>query len=80
MSPRPLDPATTPYALEGRIVTMNGTFAVLPRGRIYVDGGRIVDVLPADAPRPPGMEAATVVRVGGTIYPGLIELHNHLSY
>lgn len=80
MSPRPLDPATTPYALEGRIVTMNGTFAVLPRGRVYVDGGRIVDALPAGAPRPPGMESATIVRTGGTIYPGLIELHNHLSY
>src|SRR5204863_487088 len=25
-------------------------------------------------------EGAAVVAVGGTIYPGLIELHNHLSY
>src|SRR2546423_1551112 len=33
-----------------------------------------------DAPRPDGFEDAPVVRVGGTIYPGLIELHNPLSY
>ena len=26
------------------------------------------------------MEDVPVVRTGGTIYPGLIELHNHLSY
>jgi 5-methylthioadenosine/S-adenosylhomocysteine deaminase len=29
---------------------------------------------------PAGFNAAPVVNTGGTIYPGLIELHNHLSY
>src|SRR5207342_108351 len=28
----------------------------------------------------PGFADVSVVKVGGTIYPGLIELHNHLSY
>jgi 5-methylthioadenosine/S-adenosylhomocysteine deaminase len=68
------------YALEGRVVTMNATFEVLQRGRVYVDSSRIVAVSPADAPPPPEMEDATVLRTGGSVYPGLIELHNHLSY
>jgi 5-methylthioadenosine/S-adenosylhomocysteine deaminase len=68
------------YAIGGRVVTMNETFQVLPHGRVYVNGGRIVAVQDDDAPAPQGMEDAPIVRSGGTIYPGLIELHNHLSY
>ena len=59
---------------------MNAAFTVIPDGRVYIDAARIVAVGPADAPSPPGMEDVPVVRTGGTIYPGLIELHNHLSY
>lgn len=80
MPDQPIDPIHPRYALEGRVVTMNGAFDVIRRGRVYVDGARILAVLPADAPAPQGMESAPLVRTGGTIYPGLIELHNHLSY
>jgi cytosine/adenosine deaminase-related metal-dependent hydrolase len=77
----PIDPLDGPrYTLEGRVVTMNAAFDLIRRGRVYVDAGRIVACLPAEAPAPAGMEDAPVVRTGGTIYPGLIELHNHLSY
>lgn len=68
------------YALEGRVVTMDPSDRVLERGTIYVDGDRIVAVTPTDSPAPPGYEDVPLVRTGGTIYPGLIELHNHLSY
>jgi 5-methylthioadenosine/S-adenosylhomocysteine deaminase len=82
MMPDPLiDPLESPrYALDGRVVTMNAAFTVIPDGRIYIDAGRIVAVGPANAPSPSGMENVPLVRTGGTIYPGLIELHNHLSY
>jgi 5-methylthioadenosine/S-adenosylhomocysteine deaminase len=77
----PIDPLVSPrYALEGRVVTMNERFDVEGVGRVYVDASRIVAVQPADAPPPMGLEDVPVVRTGGTIYPGLIELHNHLSY
>ncbi len=77
----PIDPLESPrYALEGRVVTMNAAFDVIKRGRVYVDAARIVSVAPADAPAPPGMQGVQIVRTGGTIFPGLIELHNHLSY
>lgn len=68
------------YGLEGRIVTMNASDEVLPRGVIYIDGGRIAAVQPTDAPPPSGFEKAQIIKTNGTIYPGLIELHNHLSY
>jgi 5-methylthioadenosine/S-adenosylhomocysteine deaminase len=80
MTAKPINPETTSYALDGRVVTMNAAFDVLQHGRIYVDRARIAAVMPADAPAPAGMEGAAIVRTGGTIYPGLIELHNHLSY
>ena len=70
----------TRYALEGRVVTMDPSFTVLDKGTVYVDGGRIVSVVPTGAPRPPGFQDAPVIGTRGTIYPGLIDLHNHLSY
>src|SRR5215204_4700283 len=70
----------TRYALEGRVVTMDPWFNVLERGTVYVDGGRITQVAPTNAPPPPGFQDAPVIGTRGTIYPGLIDLHNHLSY
>jgi cytosine/adenosine deaminase-related metal-dependent hydrolase len=79
--PAPIDPLHSPhYALEGRVVTMDATGTVLNRGTVYVDAGRIVAVTRAGEPPPAGQDDPPVLRTGGTIYPGLIELHNHLSY
>ncbi len=76
-----IDPMTGPrYILDGRVVTMNDRFEVLDRGRVYIDAGAIVAVQDASAPRPEGFRGAPLIRTGGTIYPGMIELHNHLSY
>ena len=52
----------------------------IPDGAIYVDSGKIAGVLPADAPSLEGFEEAPHIRTGDTIYPGLIELHNHLCF
>jgi 5-methylthioadenosine/S-adenosylhomocysteine deaminase len=68
------------FALSGRIVTMNPQRAVHDHGTIYVDGRAIVAVDPHGAPRPPGFDDCIALDTGGTIYPGLIELHNHLPY
>lgn len=76
-------PATAPidrYVLEGRLVTMSSA-GVITGGAIYVDDGVIEAVQDADHPVPdPKYEQAPRIRTGDTIYPGLIELHNHLSY
>ncbi|HHB89965.1 MAG TPA: amidohydrolase [Anaerolineae bacterium] len=68
------------YGLEGKVVTLNDAFEVLAAGVVYVAGNRIVAVRPTAAAPPPGFEAAPIIRTGGTIFPGMLELHNHLSY
>src|SRR5687768_8760567 len=79
--PQPVDPLGSPrYILEGRVVTMNENFDVLEQGRVYIDAGRIKAVLRSDDPAPEGMGNAPLINTKGTIYPGLIELHNHLCY
>src|SRR5947209_18321517 len=75
--PKP-PPAAPRLALAGRVVCMDDKFQVLPKGVVYVEGGQITAVQDAARPAPAGFLAA--VETGGTIYPGLIELHNHLSY
>jgi hypothetical protein len=68
------------FVLQGQVVTMDDAFHVLPKGAVYVDDVTIAAVQAADAPPPAGFANAPVVATKGTIYPGMIELHNHLSY
>jgi cytosine/adenosine deaminase-related metal-dependent hydrolase len=66
-----------------RVDTIRATSAatVLSDGVVYIgDDGRIAAVAPASAPAPAGFGAVTPVKSGGVIYPGLIDLHNHLPY
>jgi 5-methylthioadenosine/S-adenosylhomocysteine deaminase len=72
--------STGRLALEGRVVTMDGSSTVVSEGVVYVQDHVIAAVRPAAAPAPGGFEDVDVIKTGGTIYPGLIELHNHLSY
>lgn len=79
--PVPIDPLSgPPLALAGRVVTMDDAFTVLDGAVIYIDRSTIVAIQPRSAPAPAGFEGVPVVPSGGTIYPGLIELHNHMSY
>jgi len=73
-------PPVSRFALRGRVVTMDANRRVIADGVVYVDAGAIVDVKGATAQPPPGFEAVTPLATKGTIYPGLIELHNHLPY
>lgn len=76
-----VDPLTGPkLALAGRVVTMDDDFRVEADGVVYVDAGKVVAVRARAQPAPPGFEATGVVETGGTLFPGLMELHNHLSY
>jgi len=68
------------FVLRGTVVTMRPDGQVLPRGEVYVgDDGLIAAVTPIDAV-PDGFENAPRIAAGGLIYPGLIDLHNHLMY
>jgi len=68
------------YALEGRIVTMDPNNSVLDRGRVFIENGNIIDVRKKSGGYPEGFSSNDVIKSGGTIYPGFIELHNHLPY
>ena len=77
----PIDPLTGPaQALAGRVVTMDAGFTVRADAVVYVDKGRLVAVQDRAQPVPAGFEGVVTVETGGTLFPGLIELHNHLSY
>jgi cytosine/adenosine deaminase-related metal-dependent hydrolase len=79
--PVPLDPLTGPkLALAGRVVTMDEAFTVKPNAVVYIDRGSIVAIQDRAQAPPPGFEDVAAVDTGGTLFPGLIELHNHLSY
>lgn len=64
--------------LKGKVVTMAG--AVIDDGAIYISGSRIEKVQTAGAAAPAGFGSARVVDTNGVIYPGLLDLHNHLPY
>jgi 5-methylthioadenosine/S-adenosylhomocysteine deaminase len=68
------------FVLLGRVATMDGGSTVVPDGAVYVDGNTIAAVADRRAPPPAGFAGSASVETGGTLFPGLIELHNHLSY
>ncbi len=77
----PIDPLTGPkLALAGRVVTMDDAFSIRTDAIVYIEKGRIVAVQDRAQPAPADFAGVPVVEIGGTLFPGLIELHNHLSY
>ena len=73
----PIDPLTGPkLALAGRVVTMDDAFTVKTNTVVYIDRGSIVAVENRALPAPPGFDDVVPVETGGTLFPGLIELHN----
>jgi cytosine/adenosine deaminase-related metal-dependent hydrolase len=68
------------FVLRGRVVTMDGAGTVVDDGRVLVRKGKIEGIVPAGGTLPEAFRAAPEVATGGTIYPGLIDLHNHFAY
>jgi 5-methylthioadenosine/S-adenosylhomocysteine deaminase len=79
--PEPIDPLTGPkLAVAGRVVTMDDAWTINNDAVLYIEHGSIVAVQDRAQPAPAGFDKVPVVETGGTLFPGLIELHNHLSY
>ncbi|MBL4850587.1 MAG: amidohydrolase family protein [Planctomycetes bacterium] len=64
----------TPVVLKGKIVSMDTRVRT---GQVVIRNGKIEAILSASATPPAG---AIVIDTKGYIYPGLINLHNHLKY
>lgn len=80
--PEHLDMAAAPrrFVLRGRIATLDSSGSVIPDGFVCVEDERIESAAAVDAGIPPAFQQSPVIQTGGTIYPGLIELHNHPAY
>lgn len=65
-------------ALRGRIVTMAED--VIEDGVLYIEDGVITAVQQADAAAPENFDGIDLIETDGTMYPGMLDLHNHLVY
>lgn len=79
-APAVVPPNGPRFALRGRVVTMDAARTVLDDGVVFVEHGSLTAVQPAAAPPPASCGDLAPLDTGATIYPGLIELHNHLPY
>ncbi|MFH8789262.1 amidohydrolase family protein [Streptomyces roseoverticillatus] len=67
--------------LQGTVVTFDSDHRILDPGAVYVgDDGRLAAVRPAAQDAPAGFSAAPRIDTGALILPGLVDLHNHLTY
>jgi 5-methylthioadenosine/S-adenosylhomocysteine deaminase len=77
----PIDPASSPkWAVRGRIVTMDAKSTVLGDGVVWIADAAIAALTNSGDPAPDGFDGVTPLATGGTVFPGLIELHNHIAY
>lgn len=69
-------------ALTGTLATFDPDpkRAVLEGGTVWIDGDGIAAVTAAGEAAPAGFADAIRLAAGGVVYPGLIDLHNHLAY
>jgi 5-methylthioadenosine/S-adenosylhomocysteine deaminase len=72
--------AAAPLALTGTIVTMTSPSQVLTKHTLYIAEGVIKAIRAAGDPPPEGFAGIEALDTGGLVFPGLIELHNHLAY
>ena len=68
------------YVLKGRIVPMTGEADVINEGHILIKDGMIEAVWENNVPSDVVLTNVPIHETNGTIYPGLLDLHNHLHY
>src|SRR6201996_2086955 len=69
-----------PLVVRGHLVTFDNG-AVIEDGALYIDvNGVIQGVAPRASAPPAGFDKAAEVDTGGLLFPGLIDLHNHMAY
>jgi 5-methylthioadenosine/S-adenosylhomocysteine deaminase len=79
--PGPIDPAASPkWAVAGRLVTMDSNRPPVIDGVLWIAEGHLAAITQRGEPAPSGFEEVAPLETGGTVFPGLIELHNHIAY
>ncbi|GAA5446216.1 5'-deoxyadenosine deaminase [Microbulbifer sp. NBRC 101763] len=69
-----------PYLLGGRIVTMTVEHSVIPNGYILIEDGTIARIYERAEDIIEAHQKYRVIETHGSIYPGMIDLHNHFVY
>jgi len=70
-----------PLVITGHIVTFDPPGTEIPDGSLYIDRDGIIQaVQQRSAPAPSGFDQAAQIETEGLVYPGLIDLHNHIAY
>ena len=66
--------------LQGRVVTMNAESDVINEGNVLIRGGKIEAVWGDTIPSNVDLTNVPIIDTNGSIYPGLIDSHNHMHY
>src|SRR5215471_7369643 len=70
-----------PLVVTGHMVTFDPPGAEIADGALYIDRGGIIQAVQRRTdPAPSGFEQAAKAETNGLVYPGLIDLHNHIAY
>jgi 5-methylthioadenosine/S-adenosylhomocysteine deaminase len=59
---------------------MDAQSTVVSDGVVWIADAAIAAITQAGDPAPAGFDGVTILDSGGTVLPGLIELHNHIAY
>ena len=79
--PGPIDPGSSPkWAVSGRLITMDSNRPPAFDGALWIAEGAIAAITQRGDASPPGFDGVAPLETGGTVFPGLIELHNHVAY
>ena len=70
----------TGLVLVGKVVTMNDAGDVLADARVWLANGKIMAIAKAGESLPDAARDAVLIDTRGTLYPGMIDLHNHPDY
>ena len=74
------DNSESKYILTGRIVTMAGEGNIIEQGNIMIEDGMIAAIWANGEIPPINTDDIPTYETGASIYPGLIDLHNHMHY
>jgi len=70
-----------PLVVTGHLVTFDPPGSEIADGALYIDRDGIIQAVQRRTdPAPGGFEQAAKAETNGLVYPGLIDLHNHIAY
>src|SRR5215831_15475133 len=79
--PKPAPLLDKPLVVTGHLVTFDPPGTEIADGALYIDRDGIIQAVQQRTdPTPSGFDGAAAVETNGFVYPGLMDLHNHIAY